>query len=544
MKNKIRKNLLISAIAFTLIVGTYSLWQGYNYLSAQEANPNQITQNCGSKSAGPTDNPITGYYGNTAYPWTNQIKWNCVYNIKDFPAGSTIESFNAARDAAEKNGGGVVYFPTGTYNFTDNIYLKNGVVLRGDVPNLKEAKAENYNLPSQLIFPKYEPTLTGAGTPNNTAFKKIYTTNPNTDSNIGLVNLDINRAGVYWEADIDNGKNKNILIFGIRNNNVADFSPNVPNPEFQEAWMRYSHRFAANLKINALENILVANNRINDKITDNYDQPAYKIKPLKGSQILTLNVPFNYTNHYGISVNRSKPKGFTLAADPQSEPGLFRKGIVIRDNWVYHTMRVAIQASGDGLILQNNIIKDQANKQWWTDPTGTKQAQNSVTLENRAIDWSGWNVKIEGNNYEVYRHQIGDTKYLSVDGEGILIQECCGGTKVKGAIISKNSGNSYIGFYKVPGIENVEITQNKLLTNITNTPLIFVMADTNKTPHRIDNVKIENNVVNGSILAKGSLGGNNNIIQNNTGNNTGNIETNCHVSVKENRGFELKQCNP
>ncbi|MCT7949045.1 glycoside hydrolase family 55 protein [Ancylothrix sp. C2] len=544
MKKNSRKRLLIAAILITLIVGIYSLWQGYNYLSAQEANPNQISQNCGSKSAGPTDNPIAGYYGNTPYAWTNQIKWNCVYNIKDFPAGSTIESFNAARDAAEKNGGGVVYFPPGIYNFSDNIYLKNGVVLRGDAANVKEAKAENYNLPSQLIFPKYEPNLTGAGTPNNTAFKKIYTTNPNTDSNIGLVNLDINRAGVYWEADIDNGKNKNILIFGIRNNNVADFSPNVPNPEFQEAWMRYSHRFAANLKINALENILVANNRINDKITDNYDQPAYKIQPLKGSQILTLNVPFNYTNHYGISVNRSKPKGFSLAADPQSEPGLFRKGIVIRDNWVYHTMRVAIQASGDGLILQNNIIKDQANKQWWTDPTGTKQAQNSVTLENRAIDWSGWNVKIEGNDYEVYRHQIADAKYLSVDGEGILIQECCGGTKVKGAILSKNSGNSYIGFYKVPGIENVEITQNKLLTNITNTPLIFVMADTNKTPHRIDNVKIENNVVNGSILAQGSLGGNNNIIQNNTGNNTGNIETNCHVSVKENPGFEVKQCKP
>jgi hypothetical protein len=205
-------------------------------------------------------------------------------------------------------------------------------------------------------------------------------------------------------------------------------------------------------------------------------------------------------------------------------------------------MRVGIQASGDGLILQNNIIKDQANKQWWTDPTGTKQAQNSVTLENRAIDWSGWNVKVEGNDYEVYRHKIGDSKYLSVDGEGILIQECCGGTTVNGAIIAKNSGNSYIGFYKVPEIKNVEIRENKLLTNITNTPLIFVMADTNKNPHRLDNVRIEKNIVNGSILAKGSLGGSNNIIQNNTGNNTGHIETSCHVNVKDNSGFAVKQC--
>ncbi|HEY9807767.1 MAG TPA: glycosyl hydrolase family 28-related protein [Halomicronema sp.] len=542
MKKKYRKTILIAAIISTLIVGIYSLLQGYNYLTAQETNSIPLTQKCGSKSAGPTDNPIINFYGENTYSWTKEIKWNCVYNIKDFPSNSTLESFNKARDAAEKNGGGVVYFPSGIYNFSDNIYLKNGVVLRGETPKNKDAKAENYQPPSQLVFPKYEPNLTGAGTPNNTAFKKIYTTNPNTDSNIGLVNLDINRAGVYWEADVDSGKNKNILIFGIRNNNVADFSPNVPNTEYQESWMRYSHRFAANIKINGYENILVANNRINDNITDNYDQPAYKIKSLKNNQILTLNVPFNYTNHYGVSINRSKPKGFSLAANSQTEPGLFRKGIVITDNWVYHTMRVGIQASGDGLILQNNIIKDQANKQWWTDPTGTKQAQNSVTLENRAIDWSGWNVKVEGNNYEVYRHKIGDSKYLSVDGEGILIQECCGGTTVNGAIIANNYGNSYIGFYKVPEIKNVEIRENKLLTNITNTPLIFVMADTNKNRHRLDNVRIEKNIVNGSILAKGSLGGSNNIIQNNTGNKTGNIETSCHVNVKDNSGFAVKQC--
>ena len=38
-------------------------------------------QNCGSPSGGPTDNPIAAKYGQNAYPWTEEIKWDCVYNL-------------------------------------------------------------------------------------------------------------------------------------------------------------------------------------------------------------------------------------------------------------------------------------------------------------------------------------------------------------------------------------------------------------------------------------------------------------------------------
>ncbi|MBD1940007.1 glycosyl hydrolase family 28-related protein [Microcoleus sp. FACHB-68] len=543
---------LVIALFFSFFGGIYSLSVAYNYLTALEipqsesstftANP---SSSCGSATGSPTDNPITARYGNSTYSWTNQIKWNCVYNIKDFK-GSPIERFNAARDAASAGGGGVVYFPAGTYNFIDSISLKNGVVIRGETPSVKDAKAGSYAPPTKFVFPKYEPKLSGNGTPNQTAFKKILTASPNQDSNIGLVNIDINRAGIYWEGDTNSGKNKNIMIFGIRNNNVADPDPNIPNPSFQEPWMRYSHRFAANLKINAYENVLVANNRINDAITDNYEQPGYKVRPLKGNNTITYSegnkVPFHYGNHYGIVVNRSKAGGYSLAGNPQTEPGLFRKGIVIRDNWVYHSMRVGIQASGEGLIVQDNQIQDSENKQWWTDPTGIKEPQGSVTLENRAIDWSGWNVRLEGNNYQVYRHRIMDSKYLSVDGEGILVQECCGGTQVNGATITKNQGNSYIGFYKVPSIRNVNITENNLFDNITNTALIYVVADTNKQSNSMENVQIENNTVNGGILAKSSAGGSGNLIKNNAGNNTGAIEASCHVAVSGNTGFQTKPC--
>ncbi|WP_235440925.1 glycoside hydrolase family 55 protein, partial [Limnoraphis robusta] len=177
--------------------------------ASESISQNQQTQNkqtlfsqvnrssgCNPSNGEPVDNIIASFYGKDAYPWTNQLRWNCVYNIKNFSGSNLIEKFNKARDAAADNGGGVVYFPAGTYSFTDNIELKDGVILRGETPSVKDAKSANYSPPSKLVFPKYEPKLSGNGTPNETAFKKISTNNPLQDSNIGLVNLDINRAAI------------------------------------------------------------------------------------------------------------------------------------------------------------------------------------------------------------------------------------------------------------------------------------------------------------------------------------------------------------
>ncbi|MGB3532903.1 MAG: glycosyl hydrolase family 28-related protein [Microcoleaceae cyanobacterium] len=500
--------------------------------------------NCGSPSGGENDNIIADFHGKEAYPWTNKIRWNCVYNINDFKGSSLVNQFNNARDAAANNGGGVVYFPAGTYQFNENIQLKDGVVLRGETPNIKTAKSSDYLPTSKLVFPKYEPKLSGNGTPNETAFKKITTTNPDKDSNIGLINLDINRAAIAFVGKMETHQNQNIIVFGVRSNNVAKPDPKVPDTSFQNPWQRHSDRFATNIKIAAFQNVLVANNRINDQITDNFEQPGYKLKTSDKKSVITYRdgkkAVFNYSNHYGISVNRSgKEGGFTLAATPQTEPGLFRKGIVIRDNWVYHTMRVAIHASGEGLIIQNNQVRDQPNKQWWLHPTGLREATGAVTLENRAIDWSGYNVLVEGNDYQVYRHKIAETKYLSVDGEGILIQECCGGTKVNGVVIQNNQGNGYIGLYKVQDIKNARIENNQLTTNNAD---IFIVADTNNQPYRMENVKVLNNTVGGNIIMKASLGGSGNIVQGNVSKGSGEIEYSCSVEVKNNSGFSDAPC--
>jgi hypothetical protein len=500
-----------------------------------------LAGNCGSHSGGPKDNAIASFYGESAYPWTREIRWNCVYNINDF-SGAAGDRFDQAQNAAVKNGGGVIYFPAGTYNFTEDIRLEDGIVIRGEDPPITDAKSDLYSPPSKLTFPKYEPQLSGSGTPNDTAFKKILPASETGNKTIGIVNLDINRGAIALKSDIDETRAENVIIFGDRSNNVAAPDPNIPDLSFQEPWQRYSYRFATNIGVTARQNILVANNRINDNITDNYEQPGYKLLSRDKKSILTYEdgkkAVFHYGNHYGIVVNRgSKDGGFKGAATPDTEPGLFRKGIVIRDNWVYHTMRVAIHAAGEGLIIQNNQIRDEANKQWWLDPTGKREATGAVTLENRGIDWSGWNVIVDGNDYQVYRHTVGETGYMSVDGEGILIQECCGGTTVNGATITNNSGNAYIGLYKTRDIENVLIENNQI-----NGSNIFVQADTNNAPFAMNDVKIINNEVGGSIIARGSSGGGNNLIRGNIGNG-GNIKYSCStVRVENNRGFEVEPC--
>lgn len=506
---------------------------------------------CGSVSSGPTDNPIVQRYGD--YAWTDSVQWSCVYNINDFEGASDQQRFNQAHNAAFENGGGVVYLPSGVYTFTDDLILREGVVVRGDPSLEPNAISDRYEPPTKLGFPAYEPTFTDSGTSNDTAFKVIRASD--SDSRIGLVNLDINRAGIELGRNIEVSHNQEILIYGIRSNNVTTPNSSVP-ASFQSPWLRYPNVYAANIKIMALADVLVANNRLNDSPTDDFEQPNYQLQDDNGQLFILKEgwkVPFNYTNHYGISVNRFKDIDnifFSLLANPQKEPGLFRKGIVIRDNWVYHTMRVGIHASGNGLVIQDNVIRDQPIKRWHTDKLGLGPAYlnhptrlpRNITYENRAIDWSGWNVTVQGNDYEVYRHYLNDSEDQSVDGEGILIQECCGGTKVQGAEIIGNTGNSYIGVYKIPEIEDVTITENELLTNVTNTSLIYVNADTNRESHRMDDVRIEDNVVNGDILARASSGGTGNTIRNNQSQSHGQLKFSCHVAVENNIGFNSDPC--
>ena len=66
--------------------------------------------------------PLQHYvYGNCTYPWADtMVNWSCVYNGKDYGG-----SFDLAQKAAVSSGGGVVYYPAGTYSFSTNIMIES-----------------------------------------------------------------------------------------------------------------------------------------------------------------------------------------------------------------------------------------------------------------------------------------------------------------------------------------------------------------------------------------------------------------------------------
>lgn len=93
----------------------------------------------------PTDNPLASFYGDQeGYPyWTDFMKWDNVIDMSTYANGDdNFQKFNNACTEAHEAGGGVLYYPAGTYEFDipdgpngKGLMLKPGVILRGEKPS-------------------------------------------------------------------------------------------------------------------------------------------------------------------------------------------------------------------------------------------------------------------------------------------------------------------------------------------------------------------------------------------------------------------------
>ena len=508
--------------------------------------------------AQPTDNPYKTKYG-TAPIWTNDIRWDKSVNILDFglPGQSSWDvALTEAMSSVSASGGGVVYFPAGTYIFTSDVTLPTAVVLRGEMPTSNNAKVDSFAPPARLVFPKYEPTFVGDGTPNSTAFKSI---SGNGIKNAGLVHLDINRGRIYL-----GDSSRNILVFGIRLNNIAQPQTDIPSGfTYMAGWQRFSYRHCRSISVYVSENGAIVNSRFHDLTNnlynpiadDSYPQPQYVVKNrYKASRIapngaitseivggITVDTThiehgdrakFDYLAHYGISISGA-------FVDPATLPKRINQQIEVIDNWIYNTMRVAIFAQGIGVKINGNVTRDLEDKRIFIDPTGVKLvSNNAATYENRSMNFAGDNITIANNDLRVYRHKILYTGYSTIDGEGILMQtQDKWGAWMDGISILNNKLNSYIGFYDLNFDQrNLKITGNNLM-NLGN---IFVFKK--DIAYRLDNVFIENNdsVNNISVGYKVTNDsyqsvGNNFFIRNNKG--IGSLKYPCQSVVSGNTEF-------
>jgi hypothetical protein len=105
------------------------------------------------------------YAGDAGYPaWTDAFRWDQVIDMRAYANGATeFEKFERARDELAARGGGVLYYPAGTYDFSAGpfdgpagrgLMLRGGVVIRGEAPAGRPHAARDGTLalPTRFVF--------------------------------------------------------------------------------------------------------------------------------------------------------------------------------------------------------------------------------------------------------------------------------------------------------------------------------------------------------------------------------------------------------
>jgi len=397
--------------------------------------------------------------------WTEKLRWGNVVDITKVDGVGEFwdDRLQKAQSILKEKGGGVVFFPAGEYKFKENIYLQNGIILRGEEPRTTGQSGQSYNLRSQIEFPKYVPIFSGNGTPVNTAFKGILSESPANDSNCGIVHLNINRGYINLGTGDNYKCGSNRIVFGCIFRNAAGVEPNIPSQkDNQPGWLRYTNKFRAAISLNVYENALVAQNVIPKSGDDNFIMREYPLKDRKGS-VIPFDIEFDYDNRPGIYVNHyciGGAGGTGNDGTPETHPWGFRKGIIIADNYIYCTGRCAIGFCGDGVLCSGNVIRFAKDVVRPT-VTGIHCSYGSSTNDNRAMEMRGWRWTVKDNDYEVYRNLCSDKKYYINDGEGLMHEDHCNSTIVDSYLIN-NHGNSYLSIFHVGEINGLYIEGNDI----------------------------------------------------------------------------------
>ena len=497
------------------------------------AAPKAICPRVSATPGVPTDNPVATHYANTpeAVPaWTEALPWGKVVSIEDFE-GSDDDRVAQAQAAAAEMGGGVVYFPAGTYRFCDHIDLEAGVILRGESPKgVCSAKNEKYALGTKFVFPRYRPSMEGSGTPIDVAFKSIRTKDA-TAANCGVVNIATDLCHIYLQEEEGHKTGTNRIVFGCLMRNTAAADPWVPNVEYHhQLHQRFTHRHRAAIHVFAARDLFVANNRIAKSADYNFmvkpyallrvldgKSQGFRIRNGQPYETVTIEegVEFDYDNRPGIYANF-----FGIGAvgaghangTPETHPHGFRKGLIIRDNHVYCSGRSAIAFTGDGVICSfNRVVFPKGVIRPTT--TGLVCSDGSATNDNRALTMRGYRWHVEGNEYEVHSNMAYGGRIKINDGEGIM-HENHHNSIVKDAKLIGNRGNRYLCIWAVP-VDGVLIKGNTItaggaaihilgrkVSNVTIVENELTAGGIKVTSSKGENVRIENNRYTGAGTQK------------------------------------------
>lgn len=504
-------------------------------------------------AAPPTTNPVADYYGGPeGYPaWTAAIAWGQVIDMKSYTQGSNdFEKFENARDELAARGGGVLYYPGGTYDFSAlptsgpqgrGLMLKAGVVIRGEAPlQDRDGRDGTLGLTTKFIFPSQSRggskipgdwNIIGMQPRDNQKLSAI--------DNIGIVWVHCTGATLYWGPDLVWGKSyataggwKSAFVKQRWKNRIPDGThPHDPfcggtreyggvgsgrlvmgcqlddaavvNDVYDEGAGPdgfYMDKFGARIAVYG-KNVFIANNTLPQSSknfaymqkTCNTVQSSGCAKKCDGTP--QTKILFDYGKTMGIDVNKS------LLGYVSSNAGLLEPGVVVRDNYVYNHGHKGFDVAGSWVtIAHNKNQRDYLSS--GADPYGIGGWK--LTLDgylqsapggpgcisdnlSRSFDIAGQHVWIDNNWFTNTGSNPGN------DGEGILCQAWAG-TQIWSWAITHNthvrgSGeNGYMGGYDVKHLGCL---------NAWNTTPGFVGSENNKSSGLIDCAFVNNTAAGG-----------------------------------------------
>ncbi|MFP3938326.1 MAG: hypothetical protein ACLFVW_08280 [Phycisphaerae bacterium] len=437
------------------------------------------------------ENPIATYYdGPEGYPaWTDRISWGRVIDMSTYDEGGTdFEKFENARDELADAGGGVLYYPAGTYDFTDapmdgpdgrGLMLPDGVVIQGEAPSGKPNAFDDGDLELPTKFKFGFKKVQGGDVPRDWAvvgLKPADGQRLEDVNDVGICWVELIGGVIYFGPDVDwaptwgqaSSWKTNLLVGGWRNRRtdgthpfapyvaggkeyvgagdgrivfgckLTDSAVNMSHMEYGD----YPHRWAARLAAYG-SRVFIANNCLpkSDRV--------FKYQHHGMTQI------YDYGKTIGIDVNKSL---LGLVRDEGRCPGYYEPGVVVRDNWVYNHGNKGYEISGSWVTIRNchnerDYLRSGSSDAygiggWVLTLDGKSEAGGASDNMSRGYDLSGGPLWI----HECTLNNTGS--HPGNDGEGILCQRH-GGTEIYSWAIThsrhdKGKGESgYFGGYDV-----------------------------------------------------------------------------------------------
>jgi hypothetical protein len=370
-------------------------------------------------------NPIADFYGNGSYPiWTDNVHWANQINMQTFDFTSAglsspaneFQKFEFARDILYQQGGGVLYYPAGTYNFSEipetisdgvagrGLMLRSGVVIVGETPNNKNALNGTLEPKTKFIFKSKSIKDTNnklRPIPTNWNFIGCMPTGSETLkdlTNIGILWVELQGGVVYFGAQYQFSTSYS-SGGGWYNTKAAKGEWNLRIPDgthpldpFAAASGNYVGAGSGRIVMGCLiRNGVIGNHNIIQYAKEKYDTISQSTYPYKfgarigiyGSNVLVANnyLPkpdscFKYYqttaitqqdkcnqafgNHrsiliydYGKSIGIDVNKGF-LNPFNNTTSGYLSENIIVQDNNVYNHGNKGYELSGNWFLVKNN----------------------------------------------------------------------------------------------------------------------------------------------------------------------------------------------